>query len=80
VFNGWAELELAGGFMFICDVEDLDIVESHTWYCMGNGYVATHTDAHTQQFFHNMVINHIPNLGWLHGKMKRASVVAGHLL
>jgi len=61
VFGGWAEVELAGGFTLVCSVEDLDIVESHTWYCRGNGYVATHTDAHTQQFFHNMVMNHIPN-------------------
>jgi len=61
VFDGWAEVKLAGGFTFVCNVEDLDIVESHTWYCTVNGYVATHTDAHTQQFFHNMVMNHIPN-------------------
>jgi len=61
VFNGWAEVELAGVVMFVCDVEDLDIVKSHTWYCTSNGHVATHTDAHTQQFFHNMVMNHIPN-------------------
>jgi len=61
VFNGWAEVELAGGVTFVCNVEDLDIVESHTWYCTSNCHVATHTDAHTQQFFHNMVMNHIPN-------------------
>jgi len=61
VFNGWAEVKMAGGFTFVCDVEDLDIVESHTWYCTVNGYVATNINAHTQQFFHNMVMNHIPN-------------------
>jgi len=61
VFDNRAEVELARGLKLICDVEDLDIVESHTWYCTHNGYVATHTDAHTQQYFHNMTMNHIPN-------------------
>jgi len=61
VDHGYVEVELAGDATFICDVEDLDIVEAHTWYCTSNCHVATHTDAHTQQFFHNMVMNHIPN-------------------
>jgi len=30
VFGGRAEVKLAGGLTFICNVKDLDIVESHT--------------------------------------------------
>jgi len=61
VDNGYLEVKLAGGATLICDVEDLDLVEAHTWYCTSHCHVATRVDAHTQQFFHNMVMNHIPS-------------------
>jgi len=61
VFEDRVEVELPGGKTFICDLDDLGIVELHTWYCNCNGYaVTTFSGVSSKQFFHNMVMNHVP--------------------
>jgi len=62
VFEDRVEVELPGGKTFICDLDDLGIVELHTWYCKSNGYVVTNiSGVNNKQFFHNMVMNHVPS-------------------
>jgi len=37
VFEDWVEVELVGGKMLICNIDDLYFVELHNWYCT-SGY------------------------------------------
>jgi len=61
VFEDWVEVELPGDKTFICDLDNLGIVELHTWYCNPNGYaVTTFSGISSKQFFHDMVLNHVP--------------------
>jgi len=59
VFANRVLVDLLGGKLLICDYEDLYLVESHTW-CPSNGYAATSTSSTNQQYFHNLVMQHIP--------------------
>jgi len=62
IFEDWVEVELAGGKALICNIDDLFFIESHTWCSTPTGYVSTCTSGiTTQQFFHNVVMKHIPN-------------------
>jgi len=72
VFANRVEVELTGGKTLICGVDNIDLIESHTWYC-ANGYAATHTRGSTTlHHFHNMAMQHLPsditvdhiNLNW----------------
>jgi len=51
-------VELPGGKILICDVEDLPFVEMYNWWC-SNGYVSTDVNGNTQRF-HNIIMRHIP--------------------
>jgi len=60
-FEDRVEVELPGGKTLICNVDNLGIVELHTWYCKSNGYAVTNiSGVNNKQFFHNMVMNHVP--------------------
>jgi len=62
VFEDRVEVELPGDKTFICDLDDLAIVELHTWCCKSNGYAVTNiSGVNNKQFFHNMVMNHVPS-------------------
>jgi len=41
VFADRVEVELTGGKMLICNVDNIDLIESHTWHCANKGYAAT---------------------------------------
>jgi len=61
VFADRVEVELTGGKMLICNVDNIDLIKSHTWYC-SKGYAATHTSGSTAlQFFHNRAMWHLPS-------------------
>jgi len=62
VFADRVEVELTWGKMLICNVDNIDLIESHTWYC-ANGYAATNTRGSTTNlsFFNNMVMKHLPS-------------------
>jgi len=61
VFADRVEVDLTGGKTLICNVDNIDLIESHTWYC-ANGYAATIISGiTTQQCFHNMVMRHLPS-------------------
>jgi len=60
-FEDRLEVELLGGKTFICNLDNLGIVELHTWYCSSNGYVVTSiSGVSNKQFFHNIVMKHVP--------------------
>jgi len=60
VFADRVLVDLPGNKLLICDYEDLYLVETHTW-CCSHGYATTNTSSSTnQQFFHNLVMRHIP--------------------
>jgi len=60
VFADRVLVDLPGNKLLICDYEDLYLVETHTWYC-ADCYAATRTSGcANQQFFHNLVMQHIP--------------------
>jgi len=60
VFADRVLVDLPGNKLLICNYEDLYLVETHTWYC-SHGYAATRTSGSTSlQFFHNLVMRHIP--------------------
>jgi len=60
IFDNRVLVDLTGNKLLICDYEDLYLVETHTWYC-ADGYAATSTSGSAnQQFFHNLVMKHIP--------------------
>jgi len=60
IFNDRVLVDLPGNKLLICNYEDLYLVEMHTWHC-SHGYAATNTSGSiTQQFFHNLVMQHIP--------------------
>jgi len=54
VFEDRVKVELAGGKILICNVDDLYFVELHNWYCT-SGYAVTKLNG-AQHFFHNMVM------------------------
>jgi len=47
VFADGVEVELTGGKTLICNVENIDLIELHTWYCSSKGYAVTHTSGST---------------------------------
>jgi len=59
VFANRVLVDLPGNKLLICDYEDLYLGESHNW-CSSNGYAATGTSSTNPQFFHNLVMKHIP--------------------
>jgi len=60
VFADRVLVDLPGDKFLICNFEDLYLVETHTW-CCSDGYAATRTSGSTtQQFFHNLAMQHIP--------------------
>jgi len=59
IFADRVLVDLPGNKLLICDYEDLDIVESYNW-CCSNGYAATGTSSANPQYFHNLVMRHIP--------------------
>jgi len=62
VFADRVEVELTGGKTLICNVDNIDLIESHTWHFANKGYAATNTRGNTiLQFFHNVVMRHIPS-------------------
>jgi len=58
IFEDRVLVELPGDKLLICDYDDIDLVESHTWYCQNTGYAVTHNTNDTKEFFHNMVMKH----------------------
>jgi hypothetical protein len=61
VFADRVLVDLLGNKLLICNYEDLYFVETHTWHCSSTGYAVTNTSGTTTlQFFHNMVMRHIP--------------------
>jgi len=61
VFANRVLVNLPGNKLLICNYEDLYLVETHTWCCSSNGYAVTNTSGSTNaQFFHNLVMKHIP--------------------
>jgi len=60
VFANRVEVELTGGKTLICNVDNIDLIESHTWNCSSKGYATTHVGT-TLQCFHNMVMWHLPS-------------------
>jgi len=61
VFADRVLVDLPGDKLLICNYEDLYLVETHTWCCSSNGYAVTRTSGSTNpQFFHNLVMRHIP--------------------
>jgi len=61
VFANRVEVELTGGKMLICDVDNIDLIESHTWCCSRGYAVAAINGRGSLQFFHNIVMQHIPS-------------------
>jgi hypothetical protein len=61
VFEDQVTVKLPNDMVFICNADDIDIVEAHIWCANGSGYVVSHFDGATQ-IFHNMVLNHRPGL------------------
>jgi len=59
VFADRVLVDLPGNKLLICNYEDLYLVESHNW-CSSNGYAATGTSSTNPQYFHNLVMRHIP--------------------
>jgi len=59
IFADRVLVDLPGNKLLICDYEDLDIVESYNW-CCSNGYAATGTSSANPQYFHNLIMRHIP--------------------
>jgi len=60
IFADRVLVDLPGNKLLICDYADLHIVETHNWHC-SRGYAATRTSGSTNpEFFHNMVMKHIP--------------------
>jgi hypothetical protein len=61
VFADRVLVDLPGNKLLICNYEDLYLVETHTWYC-ADGYATTKTSrSNTQQYFHNLAMQHIPS-------------------
>jgi len=60
VFADRVLVDLTGNKLLIYDYEDLYLVETHTWHC-SHGYAVTGTNSTTMQFFHNLVMRHIPS-------------------
>jgi len=60
VFDNCLEVELTGGWIMICDIEDLYFVENHNWYCCSNGYAISKLDG-AHYYFHNTVMKHLPS-------------------
>jgi len=60
IFADRVLVDLTGDKLLICDHDNLYLVESHTW-CSSNGYAVTGTNSTTLQYFHNMVMRHIPS-------------------
>jgi len=58
VFEDRLEVELPGGKILICDVEDPPFVEMYNWWC-SNQYVSADVNGNTQ-CFHNIIMRHIP--------------------
>jgi len=60
VFEDCVVVQLSEGEEFICDPDDLHIVEDHIWRLNSNEEVITKIDGR-EILFCNMVINHAPN-------------------
>jgi len=62
VLTNRVEVELTGGKKLICDVDNIDLIESHTWHCANKGYAATIISSTTNlSFFHNLAMKHLPS-------------------
>jgi len=62
VFANRVEVELTGGKKLICNVDNIDLIESHTWHCTNKGYAATIINGTTNlSFFHNLAMKHLPS-------------------
>jgi len=59
VFADRVLVDLPKDKLLICDYEDLYLVESHIW-CSSNGYAVTGTSSTNPQYFHNLIMRHIP--------------------
>jgi len=60
VFEDRVVVQLSEGEEFICDPDDLHIVEDHIWRLNSNEEIITKIDGRVILFC-NMVINHVPN-------------------
>jgi len=61
IFADRVLVDLPGNKLLICDYDDLYLVELHNWCCSSYGYAVTRTSGSTKpEFFHNMVMKHIP--------------------
>jgi len=61
VFEDRVEDELTRGKMLICNVDNIDLIESHTWN-FANGYAAMTTSSTINlQYFHNLAMEHLPS-------------------
>jgi len=60
IFNDRVLVDLTGDKLLICNYDDLYLVETHTW-CCSDGYAVTKTSGSAYpQYFHNLVMQHIP--------------------
>jgi len=60
IFADRVLVDLTRDKLLICDYDDLYLVETHSWHC-SHGYAVTRTSGSTNsEFFHNMVMKHIP--------------------
>jgi len=60
IFADRVLLDLTGDKLLICNYDDLYLVETHNW-CSSHGYAVTTTSGSANpEFFHNMVMKHIP--------------------
>jgi len=61
IFDDRVLVDLTRDKLLIADYDNLYLVETNNWYCSSHGYAATRTSGSTNpQFFHNMVMRHIP--------------------
>jgi len=60
VFEDCVVVQLSKGEEFVCDPDDLHIVEDHVWHLKLNEEIISKIDGHVILFC-NMVINHVPN-------------------
>jgi len=60
IFHDRVLVNLTGDKLLICNYDDLYLVETNIWHC-SHGYAVTKTSSSANpQFFHNLVMRHIP--------------------
>jgi len=60
VFEDHVVVQLTESKEFICNLDDLHIVEDHVWHLNAEEEITTKIDGHVI-LFHNIVINHVSN-------------------